>query len=72
MHRLKFNPTSTCDKRIAASNLLCTNLANKAGMHWKLVIGYWLLVIGYRLLVIGNLGQCNSIPDAGPAQVDHK
>jgi len=36
------NPCLT--KRIAASDLLCTNLANKAGVYWE--VSYWLLVIG--------------------------
>jgi len=58
MHCVKFNLTSTCDKRIAASDLLRTNLANRLECTGK--------------LVIGNLGQRNSMPGPGSAQVDHK
>ena len=40
MHCVKFNLTCTC-KRIAASDLLCANLANRLECTRKLVIGYW-------------------------------
>jgi len=63
MHCVKFNLNSACDKRIAASDLLRTNLANRLECSGKLVIGnlgkliLWLVLVQPRLTTSTTPGQ---------------